>query len=154
MTLTPIFKPAFSRFSQLFQQRFVVTSLTHDELTGQWNATIIEPSVTMCPPFVRLIRRLFAESPALCMCKVQWVASHAQQSYGMYCKRLGYAHVQVCRHLTLFLAHRWLHGKSIQYQSIAATDVERPLHRPFYRYARRCSMQTWSRCTCIHPPTD
>ncbi len=114
-----------------------VIALTHDELTGQWNATIIEPSVTMCPPFVRLIRRLFAASPTLCMCKVQWVASHVQKHYGMYCKRLGYVNFPACRHLTLFLAHRWLHGESIQYQSIAATDVERQLHRPFLSFCER-----------------
>jgi hypothetical protein len=62
-----------------------VIVLIRDEMTGHWNATIIEPGGNMCQPFVRLIRRLFSSTPTLRMCKVRLVAAHAQRKYAMYC---------------------------------------------------------------------
>lgn len=111
-----------------------VIALIRDEMTGQWNATIIEPGDRMCQPFVRLVRRLFSSSPTLSMCKVRLVAAHAQRKYAMYSLKLGYEKFPVCRHLTLFLAYRLLHGESVQYSAIARDDIEAQLHRPFLSF--------------------
>lgn len=112
-----------------------VIVLIRDEMTGHWNATIIEPGGNMCQPFVRLIRRLFSSTPTLRMCKVRLVAAHAQRKYAMYCLKLGYEKFPVCRHLTLFLAYRLLHGESVQYSAITSADIEMQLHRSFLSFS-------------------
>ena len=111
-----------------------VIVLMRDEMTGQWNATVIEPGERMCQPFVRLVRRLFASSQTLRMCHVRLVAAHAQRKYRAYATTLGYGRFPVCRHLTLFLAYRALRGESVQYQTVHLDDVEMQLHRPFLSF--------------------
>jgi hypothetical protein len=112
-----------------------VIALMRDEMTGQWNATVIEPGEMMCQPFVRLVRRLFASSQTLRMCQVRLVAAHAQRKYRAYAPTaVGYGRFPVCRHLTLFLAYRALRGESVQYQTVHRDDVEMQLHRPFLSF--------------------